>query len=44
MINAPEPEAIDLIQLGGASLPFKSVLIGSWMVAVLVLLILIALK
>ncbi|WP_226018742.1 SRPBCC family protein [Novosphingobium sp. FKTRR1] len=44
MIASPEPQAIDLVQLGGASLPIKSIMVGSWMVAVLVLLVLIWLK
>lgn len=44
LINAPEPEAIDLVQLGGASVPVKSLLVGSWMVTVLVLLVLILIK
>lgn len=44
LIEAPEPEAIDLVRLGGASLPIKNLLIGSWMVTVMVLLVLILLK
>lgn len=43
-IDAPEPQAIDLMQLGGASLPIKELLVGTWMVAVLVLLVLILLS
>jgi uncharacterized protein len=43
-IDAPEPEAIDLVRLGGSSLPIKSMLVGTWMAAVLLLLLLILLK
>lgn len=44
LIASPEPQAIDLIQIGGASLPIKSFFVGSWMIAVFVLLVLIWLK
>ena len=44
LIASPEPQAIDLVQLGGASLPIKDIIVGSWMIAVFVLLVLIWLK
>lgn len=44
LIDSPEPQAIDLVQLGGASLPIKGILVGFWMIAVLVLQVLILLK
>ena len=44
LIHSAEPEAIDLVKLGGASLPLARIATGAWMVAVLVLLVLIWLK
>ena len=43
-IASPEPEAIDLARLGGAALPVRSICVGAWMVAVLVVLVMILLK
>lgn len=43
-IDAPEATAVDLVQLGGASLLSRDRLVGGWMIAVLVLLLLILLK
>lgn len=43
-IDAPEAQAVDLVQLGGASLLSRDRLVGAWMVAVLVLLVVLALK
>lgn len=44
LIDAPEPEAIDLVKLGGGSLPVKGILVGAWMITVLMLLVLLLLK
>ena len=43
-IAAPEPEPIDLVKLGGGAVFSRDLLIGGWMVAVLVLLAIIALR
>lgn len=43
-IEAPEPQPIDLVRLGGAAIRPRDILIGLWMVAVLALLVLIYLK
>ena len=43
-IDSPEPEAVDLIKLGGGALLGRDTLVNIWMVLVLVLLVVIALK
>lgn len=44
LINAPEAAPVDLVKLGGGALFSRDLLVGGWMAAVLVLLVLIALK
>jgi carbon monoxide dehydrogenase subunit G len=43
-INSPEAVPVDLVQMGGASLFSRDRLVGVWMIAVLVLLVVLALK
>lgn len=44
LIDAPEAEPVDLVKLGGGALFSRELLVGSWMVAVLILLVLILLR
>ena len=44
LINAPEAAPVDLVKLSGGALFSRDLLVGGWMAAVLVLLVLIALK
>lgn len=43
-IDSPDPEPIDLVKVGGGALFSRDLLIGGWMVAVLILLAIIALR
>lgn len=43
-IDSPEPEAVDLVKLGGGALFNRNMIVNIWMLVVLILLVLILLK